>query len=184
MLPLVFFKKVQNYSENLFIFSKKQKYFENFEKAANFNCIQQQNCHIQSFQSEFIFFGESMYFFITAKSLKVLRIVSVSVEFYCKLLPPANFYNFEIFVRKTHFFKLKKPEVWTFWGLLQFQSILRQVCCLAFLKDFSCSGKTEKFFNTSKSRLLIVLRKLTVPFIFNVKLAKRFSRSWYQIGSA
>ena len=40
--------------------------------------------------------------------MNVLGNISVSVEFYCKLLPPANFYNFMIFVRKTHFFYFKK----------------------------------------------------------------------------
>ena len=166
------FKRIQTFSENLFIFSKKQKFFEHFEKTANFSCIPQQNCYLQSFQGEFIFFGESKYFFITAKSMNVLRSVSVSVEFYSKvatfshfklnsfflekpctfleqpkvwsfwemllfqldstanLLTPANFYTFKIFVRKPHFFILKKPEVRTFWILLQFQSTLRQVCCL------------------------------------------------------
>ena len=49
------FKKIHTSSENLFIFSKKQKYFEQFERNANFSCIPQQNCYLQSFQSEFIF---------------------------------------------------------------------------------------------------------------------------------
>ena len=40
------FKKNQIQSENLFIFSQKQKYFEYFEKTAIFNCILQQNCHL------------------------------------------------------------------------------------------------------------------------------------------
>ena len=124
------FKRIQTFSENLFIFSKKQKFFEHFEKTANFSCIPQQNCYLQSFQGEFIFFGESMYFFRTAKSLNVLRNVSVSVEFYCKVAIASQFFNFKIFVRKVQFFILKKPEVITFWILLQFQSTLRQVCCL------------------------------------------------------
>ena len=133
-------------------------------------------------------FWRIQYFFITAKNLNVLRNVSVSVEFYCKvatfshfkvnsffsenpctflkqpkvwsfremlvfqldstanLLPPANFYTFKIFVRKTHFFILKKPEVWRFWGLLQFQSILRKLCCL-------CHFERIQFFSKNRSIL-------------------------------
>ena len=127
------FKKIQIFSGNQFIFSKNQKFFEHFEKSANFSCIPQQNCYLQSFQGKFIF-GESMYFFKTAKKLNVLRNVSVSVEFYCKVATASHFLQFQEFFSKNLFFKIKRAWSLKFWGLLQFQSILRQVCCLCHFK--------------------------------------------------
>ena len=81
-----------------------------------------------------------------------------------KLLPQANFYNFKIFVRKPIFFILRKPEVWIFWGLLQNQSFLRQVCCFCHFERLQFFSKTEVFFKTSKSHNLNVLRNLTNSF--------------------
>ena len=119
------FKKIQNFSENLFIFSKKQKSFEDSEKTANFSCIPLQNCYIQSFQSEFIFFGECMYFFETAKSLNVVRNVSVHSWILLQSCYRKPIFTISDFCSKNPFYILKKPGVWTSWGLLQFQSILR-----------------------------------------------------------
>ena len=99
------FKKSQSFSGNLFIFSKNQKCFEHFEKTANFSCIPQHNCYIQSFQGKFNFW-ESMYFFKTAKKLNVLRKVSVSVEFYCTFATASHFLQFQDFFSKNLFFKI------------------------------------------------------------------------------
>ena len=143
LITLAISKTIQTFSESLFIFSKKQKNFEQFEKTATFSCIPQQNCYLQSFQGEFIFFGESMYFFRTAKSLNVLRNVSVSVEFYCKVATASQFFQFQDFCSKNPFFILKKTEVWTFWGLLQFQSIQRQVCCFCHLERLQFFSKNR-----------------------------------------
>ena len=223
MLPLAFFKKVQSFIGNLFIFSKKQQKIEKSEKTANFSCIPQQNCYIQSFQSEIIFL-ENPCALITAKVWTFWEMLLFQLKSTAKLLPLASFYNFMFFVRKTHFLFLKRPEVWTFWGLLPFQSILQQVCCfchfrrlqffsknrsilyyfkipkferfekpyefLSFVQQFCYHQrllKTSRFSpeNPSfyaKNQLLNVLRKLTVPFAFDIKLAICFSRSRHQNG--
>ena len=80
------------------------------------------------------------------------------------LLTPANFYTFKIFVRKPHFFILKKPEVWTFEDCYSFSQFCGKLAAFAILKDFSFSRKIEVFFNTSKSQNLNVLRNLTNSF--------------------
>ena len=73
LLPLAFFKKLQSLSKNISLFIKNLKFFEPFEKTAKFssNFIQTllqnpSNC------------------FITAKSLNVLRDLTLSVAFYTK----------------------------------------------------------------------------------------------------
>ena len=111
-----------------------------------------------------LFFGESMYFFRTAKSLNVLRNVSVSVDFYCKVATASQFFQFRNFCSKNPFFILKKPEVWTSENCYNFSRFYGKFAAFAILKDFSFSRKTEVFFNTSKSQNLNVLRNLTNSF--------------------
>ena len=86
-----------------------------------------------------------------------------------KLLPQANFFDFKIFGRKTLFFVLKKPEVWTFEYCYNFSWFYGKLAAFAILKDFSFSRKTEVFFNTSKSQTLKVLRNLTNSFALYIK---------------
>ena len=90
-----------------------------------------------------------MYFFRTAKSLIVLRNVSVSVGFYCKLANASQFLHFQDFCSKTPFFYFKKAWSLNFWGLLQFQSTLRQVCCLCHF------WKTSVFLEKPKYSLIL-----------------------------
>ena len=87
--------------------------------------------HVHSYNSQIWTFWEMLVFQLNSTA---------------KLLPPANFYTFKIFVQKTHFFILEKPEVWIFWRLLEFQSILRQVCCF-------CHFKRHQFFSKNRSIL-------------------------------
>ena len=158
------FKKIQSFSENLIFFLKSKKKLWTF-------C---ENCQFQShstakFQPSVIskwihFFWESMYFFITATVWTFWEMLVFQLNSAAKLLPPANFYTFEIFVQKTLFLILKEHEVWIFWGLLQFQSILRQVCCLCLFKKLQFFSKTEVFLIISKSQKLNVLRNLTNSF--------------------
>ena len=61
-----------------------------------------------------------MYFFRTAKSLNVLRNVSVSVEFYSKVATFSHFKVISFFLEKPCTF-LEQPKVWSFWETLLFQ---------------------------------------------------------------
>ena len=164
MIPLAISKKIK-LNPKTYLFFLKSKFILN---------ILRKLPHSVAFHSKIAtsvnsrwthFFGESMYFFKTAKSLNVLRNVSVSVEFYCKVATSSQFLQFQNFCSKNPFFLKKKPEVWNFWGLLQFQLILRQACCLCHFKRLQFfSRKTEVFFDTSKSQNLNVLRNLTNSF--------------------
>ena len=95
----------------------------------------------------------------TFSEMLVFQLISTA-----KLLPPANFYNFQIFVRKTHFFYFKKA--WSSNFLRAVTLSVDSMACLLpllFLKT-SFSRKTEVFFNISKSQKLNVLRDLTNSF--------------------
>ena len=73
LLPLAFFKKLQIFSKNLSVFIKKLKFFETFEKTANFSSSYIQNL----LQNPF-------YCFIKANSLNALRDLTLSFAFYTK----------------------------------------------------------------------------------------------------
>ena len=82
-----------------------------------------------------------------------------------KLLPPANFYNFKIFVRKTHRFYFKKSMKFDFFeDCYNFSRLYGKFDDFAIFKDFSFSRKTEVFLNSPKSQHLNVLRNLTYSF--------------------
>ena len=102
------FKKIQTFSGNLFIFSKKQNYFEHFQKTATFSCIPQQKSYLQSFQGKFIFLENQCTFLEQPKVWTFWEMLVFQLNSTAKMLPQANFYNFKIFNRKTHFFKFKK----------------------------------------------------------------------------
>ena len=164
LIPLAFSKKIQSFSENL-IFLLKSKNTLNILRELPISIAFHSKIPTFSHFKMNSFFGESMYFFLTAKSLNVLRNVSVSVEFYCKNATASQFLHFRVFCSKNPFFLiLKKPEVWTFWGLLQFQSILGQIFCLCHFKRFQFFSKTEVFLIISKSQKMNVLRNLTNSF--------------------
>ena len=166
-----------------------------------------------------------MYFFGTAKSLNVLRNVSVSVEFYCKVATASQFLQLQDFCLKNPFFFFYKSLQFELFGdCYNFSRFYGKFAAFAILKDYSFSRKTEVFFKTStshnlnvfgnlpnsfalyskfvtssdfrklhcffgkpvfflqKTHFLNVLRNLTVPFAFDIKLANCSSRSRYQIG--
>ena len=175
------FKKIQNISGILFIFSKRQKNFEDFEKTAIFSCIPLQNCYLQSFQSEFIFLENPCTFLKQPKVRTFWEKLVFQLNSTAKLLPPANFYTFKIFERKAHFFQ-ESLRFELFEDCYNFGQIYGKFAASAILKDFSFPRKTEVFFKTSKSHNMNVLRNLTVPFAFDIKLADCFSRSRHQIG--
>ena len=143
MILLVISKKFKPFPET-YLFSLKSKNILNILRKLPHSVALHSKIATFSHFKVNSFFGESMYFFKTAKKLNVLRNVSVSVEYYCKNATASQFLQFQDFCSKNPFFKYKKPEVWTFWGLLQFQSILRQVCCL-------CHFKRLQFFSKNRS---------------------------------
>ena len=164
MIPLAISKKIQNFSENLFIFSKKQKNFEDSEKTANFSCIPLQNCYIQSFQSEFIFLENPCTFLKQRKVWTLWEMLVLTVEFYCKVATASQFLQFQIFVRKTLFLFWKSLEFELFEDCYNFNRFYGKIAAFTILKYFSFSRKTEVFFDTSKSQNLNVLRNLTNSF--------------------
>ena len=224
LIPLAVSKKFQNFSENLFIFSEKQIYFEDFEKTANFSCILQQKSYLQSFQSEFIFLENPCTFLEQPRVWTFWEMLAFKLNSTAKLLPQAIFFNFEIFVQKTLFLFYKSLKFELFEDCYNFNRFYGKFAAFAILKDYSFSRKTEVFFKTStshklnvlrnlpnslalyskfvtisdfqklhcffgkpvfflqKTHFLNVLRNLTVPFAFDIKLANCFSRSRYQIG--
>ena len=171
MIPLATSKKFKLFPKTCLFFLESKNFLDNLRKLPHSVAFHSKIAN-QSFQGEFIFLENPCKFLEQPKVWTIfIEMLVFQLNSTAKLLPQANFYNFNIFIRKTHFFILKKPEVWTFWGLLQFRLILRQVCCLCHLKEFSSSRKTEVFFNTSKSQKLNVLRNLTNSFALYSKFA-------------
>ena len=107
LIQLAISKKFKLFPKTYLFFLKSKDILNNLRKLRNSVAF---HSKIATFSHSKVnsFFWRIHVFFITAKNLNVLRNVSVSVEFYCKLLPPTNFYNFKIFVWKTHFFSFKK----------------------------------------------------------------------------
>ena len=138
-LSFAFYSKIDNFSH----FKTKSKYFRktiylllkskfilnNLRKLPISVAIHSKIATFSHFKMN-SFFGESMYFFITAKVPTFWEMLVFQLNSTAKMLPPATFYTLKVFFRKTHFSILKNAEFWIFWGLLQFQSILRQVYCL------------------------------------------------------
>ena len=105
----------------LFVISKKFKLFPEtylyFLKSKNFLEILRKLPHSVAFHSKIAtfshfkvnsFFGESMYFLKQPKSWTFWEMLVFQLTPTANLLPQANFYNFKIFVRRTHFFKFEK----------------------------------------------------------------------------
>ena len=146
------FKKVQTFSENLFIFYKKAKIFWIFWE----NCLIQLRSTaklIPSVISKWIhFFGESLYFFRTAKSLNILRNVSVSVEFYCKSATASQFLQLQDFCSKNPFF-FKKA-----WSLNFLRTVTISVDSTASLLPLPFK-KTSVFPGKTKYSLILLTPK-------------------------
>ena len=97
--------------------------------------------------------------------MKVLRKVSVLVEFYCKDATASEFLNFQDFYSKNPFFYYKKSLNFEFFeDCYKFSRFYGKFAAFSILKVFSFSRKTEVVFITSKSQNLNILRNLTNSF--------------------
>ena len=112
--------------------------------------------------------------FSKSHSLNVLRNVTNSVAFYCKLATFINFLkNGIFFVEKTHpFFWRKTPKFWTFWEFLRFQWPCSATLLLlaVFWKKVTSISKNPSIFLIKKSKFLKFWEVLIIQLHLTVNL--------------